>query len=92
MSDVFAGDSSLLAKDVEERLQAIEASLAASKPTLNERRRLTGQHVRLGEVVHISSCSDCAPAPVVERLRRRDVAASLLHTAVAAAEVQRTRE
>ena len=67
MSDVFAGNSSLLAKmlgrlqsveaslvsltnssdgeravvDVEERLQAIEASLAASKPTLYERKRLT---------------------------------------------------
>ena len=47
--------------------------------------------MRLGEVVHISSCSDRAPAPVVERLRRRDVAASHSQTAVAAAETSRRR-
>ena len=88
---VFANssDGERAAEDVEERLEAIEASLAPSKPTLNERRRLTGQHVRLGEVVHISSSSDRAPAPVVERLRRRDAAASYLQTAVAAAETLR---
>ena len=39
--------------------------------------------------MHISSCSDRAPAPVVERLRRRDAAASRFQTAVAAAETLR---
>ena len=50
-----------------------------------------GQHVRQGEVVHFSSCSDRAPAPVVERLRRRDAAASCFQTTVAAAETLRRR-
>ena len=48
-----------------------------------------GQHVRQGEVVHTSSCIVRAPAPVVERLRRRDAAASHSQTAVAAAETLR---
>ena len=47
--------------------------------------------MRQGEVVHFSSCSDRAPAPVVERLRRRDAAASRFQTAVAAAETLRRR-
>ena len=114
VSDVFAGDSSLLAKvlgrlqsveaslvsltnsdgeraaeDVEERLQAIEASLAASKPTLDERRRSAQVFVRRVD----STCARVklfTSAPVViAHLRQWWSAASHLQTAVAAAETLR---